>query len=61
MVLKLPRPDQTWKPFWGCSTFPKCRGSYNIGEDGLPIEEEDDYDEYYDDWGDGHPLDYGDN
>jgi len=53
-ILKLPRPDQTWEPFWGCSDFPKCRGSVNIGEDGLPVilvDIREDYDaDYFDDW-----------
>lgn len=60
MVLRIPRADQAWKAFWGCSNFPNCRGSLNIGLDGLPIEEEE-WDELsYDDWYPGHPSNFGD-
>jgi ssDNA-binding Zn-finger/Zn-ribbon topoisomerase 1 len=30
MVLRLPRNDQNWSPFWGCKDYPNCRGSVNI-------------------------------
>lgn len=36
MVLRRPRPDQVWKPFWGCPQYPDCRGSRNITSDGRP-------------------------
>jgi len=43
MVLRRPKSHQSWEPFWGCSQYPECRGSRNIGEDGLP-EDDDWYD-----------------
>jgi len=27
MVLRTPKQGQTWKPFFGCSSFPDCKGS----------------------------------
>lgn len=31
MVLRIPKPDQTWQAFWGCSDFRDgCNGSRNI-------------------------------
>jgi len=27
MILREPRRQQTWKAFWGCSAFPKCKGA----------------------------------
>jgi len=43
MVLRKPKPHQDWDPFWGCSRYKDgCRGTRNIGEDGLP---EDDFDD----------------
>lgn len=38
MVLKRPRPNQGWEPFWGCSRFPDCKGTRQIREDGKPEE-----------------------
>jgi disulfide bond formation protein DsbB len=43
MVLKRPKPNQDWKPFWGCSQYPDCKGSRGIMDDGTP---EDDYEEW---------------
>jgi len=37
MVLKRPREDQNWDPFWGCSNYPQCSETINIDfETGLP-------------------------
>jgi len=38
MVLKRPHPQSRtqFKPFWGCSEYPDCRGTRNIGPDGKP-------------------------
>ena len=27
MILRTPKQGQTWKPFFGCSSFPDCKGS----------------------------------
>jgi ssDNA-binding Zn-finger/Zn-ribbon topoisomerase 1 len=45
MVLRKPRSTSRTQfiPFWGCSLYPDCRGSRNIGEDGKPEEDDDDY------------------
>ena len=44
MALRKPKPGgKDFAPFWGCSTFPDCRGTYNIDEDGLP---DTDYEEW---------------
>lgn len=48
MHLRRPKPHQDWKPFWGCSKYPECRGTRNIDENGEP-----EYDEggmYWCDW-----------
>lgn len=62
MVLRMPKEGQTWKPFWGCSTFPICRATRNIKPNGLPEEDEDfeDDDEDGMDWHPGWPGNYGD-
>lgn len=36
MRLRRPRPGQRWRAFWGCSQYPECDGSREIGEDGRP-------------------------
>lgn len=41
MKLKRPRLGQHWDPFWGCSTFPDCDGTTEIGPDGRPEEDND--------------------
>jgi ssDNA-binding Zn-finger/Zn-ribbon topoisomerase 1 len=41
MSLRRPKPDQSWEPFWGCSTFPECRGTRNIMSDGKPETDRD--------------------
>lgn len=61
MVLRHRRSDG--KPFWGCSKFPKCRGTRNINPDGTPEtnedieereQESDEYDYFaYAPWGHG--------
>lgn len=38
MVLRRPKPGDNWDPFWGCSDYPRCKGSLNIREDGKPDE-----------------------
>lgn len=40
MVLRRPKPNQTWKPFWGCGDYPDCNGTRGIDEDGNPEEDE---------------------
>ena len=41
MILRVPKPKQSWKPFWGCSQYPDCEGSRNIREDGKPESDDD--------------------
>lgn len=65
MALRMPRAEQTWKPFWGCSTFPNCRATRNILPNGLPEDDEIDFDDIEwddieNDWHPGHPSNYGD-
>lgn len=36
MSLRRPKEHQAWEPFWGCSQYPECKGSRNIGENGKP-------------------------
>jgi len=36
MVLRRPGPSHDWNAFWGCSQYPECKGSRNIGSDGSP-------------------------
>lgn len=37
MILRRPKPNQTWKPFWGCSCYPDCEGFLRIDpETGKP-------------------------
>lgn len=33
MVLRSPRPNQSWEPFWGCKNFPKCKGNKSLKGD----------------------------
>ena len=40
MVLRKPKPGQTWRPFWGCSDYPACTGKLQIKDNGLPDEDE---------------------
>lgn len=60
MALRKPKSHQDWKPFWGCSTFPECRGTRNILDDGTPDMWEEEYDPRptYDI--DRHPIDIDD-
>lgn len=38
MILRRPPKKVTsWRPFWGCSRYPECRGTLNIGSDGKPV------------------------
>lgn len=41
MVLRKPRREQTWEPFWGCGDYPGCRGTRQIKADGRPEEDDD--------------------
>ena len=36
MKLRRPKEFQKWKPFWSCSTYPDCRRTRQIREDGKP-------------------------
>lgn len=46
MILRQPKPGQTWKPFWGCNRFPDCDGVWHIdAETGKP---EDDFEMWED-------------
>ena len=40
MILRRPRRNQSWKPFWGCTCFPNCKGRRGIGSDGKAIIDE---------------------
>ena len=56
MVLRRPKAGQKWEPFWGCSDFPNCRGTLQIGDDGLPIEDDGYRGETWTQDGDGDGL-----
>lgn len=34
MILRRPKPEQHWEPFFGCNIFPECRGTRQIDADG---------------------------
>lgn len=36
MVLRRPSPGQDWDAFWGCGSYPDCRGTREINDDGTP-------------------------
>jgi ssDNA-binding Zn-finger/Zn-ribbon topoisomerase 1 len=36
MVLRMPKPSQYFKPFYGCNDYPVCRGTRNIMKNGKP-------------------------
>ncbi len=36
MKLRTPDSNQDWEPFWGCTRYPKCKGSINILPNGRP-------------------------
>lgn len=40
MILRRPRNQQQWRPFWGCPMFPDCDGKRQIDDDGLPEQDE---------------------
>ena len=46
--MALRRPEEfwceDWPAFWGCSRFPVCRATVDIGDDGKPIEDKDSVD-----------------
>ena len=33
MTLRRPKSYQDFKPFWGCSQYPDCRGTRNVDPD----------------------------
>jgi restriction system protein len=41
MILRRPKPDDDWSPFWGCMDYPDCRGTRDILPDGRPAEDDD--------------------
>jgi hypothetical protein len=42
MVLRRPKPGQTWPPFWGCPMWSSgCTGKREIQTDGTPEKPED--------------------
>jgi len=45
MVLRLPMPEQSWKPFWIFSRHPECQGMFQVGSNGKPKGDEDWLDE----------------
>ncbi len=32
MVLRRPKPYQSFEPFWGCGQYPDCRGTRSVVE-----------------------------
>ena len=56
--MKLRQRHADAKYFWGCSSFPNCRGLRNINPDGTPEEDEPDDNDMS--WHPGWPGDYGD-
>jgi len=47
MILRQPKPNQSWKSFWGCGQYPDCKGTRNINpETGKPVDDFDDDDDY---------------
>ena len=49
MRLIRPKEKDTWDAFWGCtlySSLDKCRGTRTILPNGLPEEDEDDWQDY---------------
>jgi ssDNA-binding Zn-finger/Zn-ribbon topoisomerase 1 len=47
MALRRPKPHQDFEPFWGCTDYPRCKGTRDIDSDGKPVFDEigDDYDQ----------------
>jgi len=41
MVLRKPKSNDSWDPFWGCSQYPDCDETVDIGEDGKPELDDD--------------------
>lgn len=41
MILRRPKPNQSWKAFWGCNRFPDCKGRVGIDSRGRPEQGED--------------------
>ena len=65
MALRKPKAGgKDFKPFWGCSDYPDCRGTRNIMESGKPeTDVELEWEQYDSDdmeWHPGHPSNYGD-
>ena len=36
MILRRSKEGQSFLPFWGCGTYPNCKGTRRIDEDGKP-------------------------
>ena len=36
MSLRRSKPSQDWDSFWGCSSYPSCKGTRQIMHDGRP-------------------------
>jgi ssDNA-binding Zn-finger/Zn-ribbon topoisomerase 1 len=34
MRLIIPKEGDSWRHFWGCPNFPKCKNSYSIDQNG---------------------------
>ena len=43
MKLRRPKRYQKFDAFWGCSDYPDCRGARNIGKDGKPETDEEEW------------------
>ena len=42
MVLRQPKSDDSWPAFWGCSDYPRCKGTRDILPNGEPEDDEED-------------------
>ena len=40
ILIKPPPKGSSWDAFWGCSQYPDCKGTRNIGSDGKPETDE---------------------
>lgn len=43
MKIRMPRPTQEWKAFWGCIRFPNCKGTIQIDQQGKPETDDDEW------------------
>lgn len=41
MILRRPKKGQDFRPFWGCSAFPDCKGTRQIDSAGMPETDDD--------------------